>query len=166
MEGCLIESNVYDGIYFDPMAPCPFTANNVIKHNQILAPNPFVFGGPQGRWAIEDLSGQPGGAPSNNYYDNQAFNYPGTSDAPGITNYDPGMRSAGGVNSSTNGFIATWSVPGAPPTPPSLIPGISNLDVTDAVCPFGDTLCQLTTGKDKKKVEEIREAVKNRTFER
>jgi hypothetical protein len=157
VDGCLIESNGYDGIYLNPV-PCGYTANNVIKNNTILAPNPFVFGGPTGVWAIEDKSAPTGEAPSNNYLNNQAYNYPGDGSMPIQTNYNPGVRAAGGVDSSTNGFIATWLVPQAPPSPSSVIPGITNLDVTDTVCSF--------TGDNEKgkKMEKIREAIKKKDY--
>jgi parallel beta-helix repeat protein len=132
IDGNLIQSNVQDGILLT--GTCPSNAQNVIKHNQIIGPNPLSFPSYAltGVWAIEDDTAPAGGASTNNYFDNAAFNYPGDGVVPGQTNYNSGMRSAGNaIANPNNGFVVQWLVPGDPPV---TLPGISNLDVMDGAC--------------------------------
>ena len=129
IEGNKIESNVQDGILLT--GTCPDNAQNVIKHNQIIAPNPFSFPGYSltGIWAIEDNTAIPdGSAPTNTYYDNYAWNYPGN--VLGMTNYNTGVRDAG-ADSPT--YIEPWIIPGPVPLP-SVLSKLTNLDISYTGC--------------------------------
>ena len=132
LEKNLIENNAQAGIHIEGNCPDNITTQNIIKYNEIVAPNPAFTSLNHcaeciylrtGMWGIEDLSTGTGTPPKshNIYYGNASFNY--------TTNYNTGVQMA----STGSTYIVTW----APPAPqPSNVTLLSNLDVVfPTACP-------------------------------